>query len=423
MNTVIVGAQWGDEGKGKIIDILAREADYIVRYQGGNNAGHTVVIGKEKFILHLIPSGILHAGKVCMIGNGVVIDPQALISEIEGLKSKGIKINSNFLIDNRVHIIFPYHRVLDSLREDRKGRASIGTTRRGIGPCYADKAARIGLRLCDLFDEQSFAKRLKEILGEKNEILKKVYNFKGFGFKEVYDTYCGYSRKIKKYSSDCYRVLNQAAKDGKNVLFEGAQGTLLDIDYGTYPYVTSSSAIAGGASPGTGIGPSRIDKIIGVVKAYTTRVGEGPFPTEFSAKLMTAIQKKGEEFGATTGRSRRCGWFDSVLARYSAIINGLDEIAVTKLDVLDGLKTLNICTGYRYNNKMLMDFPSNTEILNKIEPVYEEHPGWEEDTSRILEYSRLPLNSRKYLKRIAELLETKVSIISVGSERKQTIFV
>ncbi|MEA3560352.1 MAG: adenylosuccinate synthase [Candidatus Omnitrophota bacterium] len=423
LNTIIVGAQWGDEGKGKIIDILAEKADYIVRYQGGNNAGHTVVIEEEKFILHLIPSGILHPDKVCIIGNGVVVDPQALIREIEDLKNKGIKINKNLLISNRAHIIFPYHRVLDNLREDRKGRKSIGTTRRGIGPCYADKVARIGLRLCDILDEQNFAKRLEEILNEKNEILDKVYNFKGFKFKDVYDTYSEYAQKIKEYACDCHYVLNEAVKKDKNILFEGAQGTLLDIDYGTYPYVTSSNAIAGGVSAGTGVSPNRIDKIIGVVKAYTTRVGEGPFPTEFSTELMTIIQEKGEEFGATTGRPRRCGWFDSVLAKYSAIINGLDKIAVTKLDVLDGLKTVKICTAYRYNGELIKDFPAGTEILNKIEPVYEEYPGWEEDTSRISEYKQLPLNAQRYLERIAELLGTKISIVSVGSERKQTIFV
>jgi adenylosuccinate synthase len=422
LNTVIVGAQWGDEGKGKIIDILAKQADYVVRYQGGNNAGHTVVIGKEKFVLHLVPSGILHRGKICVIGNGVVVDPEALIKEIEGLKNRGIKIDGRLLISERAHIIFPYHRVLDNLREDKKAKGSIGTTRRGIGPCYADKVSRVGFRLCDLLDKQYFAERLKEILEEKNKILSKVYNFKGFEFKQVYDNYCRYAQSMKEYICNCSRILNEAIEKGKNILFEGAQGTLLDIDYGTYPYVTSSNAIAGGVSAGTGISPKRIDKIIGVVKAYTTRVGEGPFPTAFSSDLMATIQKKGEEFGATTGRPRRCGWFDSMLVRYSAMINGLAEIAVTKLDVLDELESIRVCTGYKYKGKLVEDFPVNIEILNKIEPVYEEHPGWKENTSGISEYRQLPLNARRYLERISEVLGTRISIISVGSEREQTIF-
>ena len=423
MNTVIVGVQWGDEGKGKIIDILTEKADYIVRYQGGNNAGHTVVVKGEKFIFHLIPSGILYPGKICLIGNGVVVDPRAFISEVEYLRSKGVKIDGNLLVSERAHIIFPYHRVLDNLREEKKDGTSLGTTRRGIGPCYADKITRVGFRLCDLLNAEYFARRLKDVLDEKNEILSKVYNFKGFEFDEVYDTYRDYAEKMKKYVCRCSGILNKAIEKGKNILFEGAQGALLDIDYGTYPYVTSSNPVGGGACTGTGISPTKIDKIIGVVKAYTTRVGEGPFPTEFSSEHMKIVQSKGEEFGSTTGRPRRCGWFDGVLARYSVLINGLEEIAVTKLDVLDELESIKICTAYKYKGKLVEEFPADLDILSGLEPVYEEHPGWKQDISKISEYNNLPLNARKYLNRISELLGVKVSIVSVGSNREQTIFV
>ncbi len=423
MNTIIVGAQWGDEGKGKIIDILTEQADYIVRYQGGNNAGHTVVVGGEKFIFHLIPSGILHPEKVCLIGNGVVVDPRAFISEVEYLKDKGLKIDGNLLVSERAHIIFPYHRMLDNLREERKGGTPLGTTRRGIGPCYADKMTRVGLRLCDLLNPEYFARRLKDTLDEKNEILSKVYNFKGFEFSKIYDTYSEYAGKMKKYACRCSSILNKAVEKGKNILFEGAQGTLLDIDYGTYPFVTSSNSVAGGACIGTGISPTKIDNIIGVVKAYTTRVGEGPFPTEFPAGLINVVQSKGEEFGSTTGRARRCGWFDSILARHSVMINGLKEIVVTKLDVLDELESIKICTAYKHKGKVIEDFPAEVEVLSEVEPVYEEHPGWKQDISKVSKYNNLPLNARKYLERISELLGIKVSIVSVGSNREQTIFV
>ncbi len=415
-NIVVVGAQWGDEGKGKIIDILARDCDYVVRYQGGNNAGHTVVIDSDEFILHLIPSGILHKNKVCVIGNGVVVDPEALIDEIEMLRKKGIHVDDNLKVSDQVHLIFPYHKVLDNLRE---AKAKIGTTGRGIGPCYTDKIGRCGIRLADLLDDDVFKKKLKDNLDDKNEALRKLYNHEGFSFDEIYKKYATYRKAISKYACNSTVVLNEAVKKNRSILFEGAQGTLLDIDHGTYPYVTSSSATAGGACTGTGLGPSKIDKVVGVVKAYTTRVGEGPFPTEFPPKLMDEIRKKGKEYGATTGRPRRCGWFDSVIVRHSALVNSLDSIVVTKLDVLDELKTIKIATAYRYKGKTFKDFPSNIEMLWKAEPLYEEHPGWMEDTTQVHRFSDLPTNAKKYLKRLQDLVGVKIELVSVGSKREQ----
>lgn len=415
-NIVVVGAQWGDEGKGKIIDILARDCDYVVRYQGGNNAGHTVVIDSDEFILHLIPSGILHKNKICVIGNGVVVDPEALVEEIDMLRKKGIYVDDNLKISDQAHLIFPYHKALDSLRE---AKAKIGTTGRGIGPCYTDKIARCGIRVADLLDEEVFKAKLKNNIDEKNEILKKLYNHKEFSFNEIYKKYLGYSKTISRYACDSVKVLNDAVQKRRAILFEGAQGSLLDIDHGTYPYVTSSNATAGGACTGTGLGPSKIDKVIGVVKAYTTRVGEGPFPTEFGPELMEEIREKGKEYGATTGRPRRCGWFDSVIVRHSASVNGLDSIVVTKLDVLDELKMIKIATAYKYKGKVFKDFPSNIEMLWKVEPVYEEHPGWMEDTTRVNRFSDLPAGAKRYLKRLQNLIGVKIELVSVGSKRKQ----
>ncbi|MCX5667487.1 MAG: adenylosuccinate synthase [Candidatus Omnitrophica bacterium] len=417
-NTVIVGAQWGDEGKGKVIDIYAKKADIVVRYQGGNNAGHTVVIGKDSFVLHLIPSGILHRGKVCVIGNGVVVDPKALLEEIATLESKGIKIGKRLLVSRDAHVIFPYHRKLDELREAKKKK--IGTTKKGIGPCYADKVARLGIRFVDLLNEKVFKDKLNENLEEKNPVFSRIYNVKGYSFDELYEEYSGYAGRIKKYICDTTVFLNESISKRKSVLFEGAQGTLLDVDHGTYPFVTSSNSTSGGASTGTGVGPNKIDKVIGVVKAYTTRVGEGPFPTEFSDDLMERIRTKGKEFGATTGRPRRCGWFDSIVVKHSVMVNGIDEIVVTKLDVLDDLDRLKICTAYKYDGCVYKDFPSDIEVLSNCEPVYEELPGWNRDTTGITSYSRLPKSAKNYLKRIQKLLSVKIALISVGSERKQT---
>jgi len=420
-STVVIGAQWGDEGKGKIIDILSRRSDLIIRYQGGNNAGHTVVIGDKTFILHLVPSGILHKGKICVIGNGVVVNPAALIEEIEGLKKSGIKLDSSLFISEQAHIIFPYHWKMDELREIAKGKGKIGTTKRGIGPCYTDKVSRCGIRMADLLDDKIFRAKLKENLKEKNAILKKVYGFKGYEFNDLYKQYCEYRKKISSYITDTTLIVNKAIDDKKKVLFEGAQGTFLDVDFGTYPYVTSSNSTAGGACIGTGVGPAKIGKVIGVVKAYTTRVGEGPFPTEFSTRLMHAIRKKGMEFGATTGRPRRCGWFDAVLVKHAVMINSIKEIVITKLDVLDDLKAIKVCTGYKYKGKLYKTFPSNIEMLFNVTPVYEEHPGWECDTSKVTNYKNLPSNAKKYLKRLSDILGTKISMVSVGSDRKQTL--
>lgn len=417
-NIIVVGAQWGDEGKGKIIDILAKDADYVVRYQGGNNAGHTVVVDGKEFILHLIPSGILHKGKTCLIGNGVVLDPKALLSEIESLKAKGIEVDSNLKISEGVHLIMPYHKLLDKARERTQ---RIGTTGRGIGPCYADKAARCGIRLADLLDEKIFKKKLKANVDEKNELFKKLYQISGVSFDEIFKEYSAYRSSLKGYACDGIALLNDAIEKKKSILFEGAQGTLLDIDYGTYPFVTSSNATAGGALTGTGVGPTNIDRVVGVVKAYTTRVGEGPFPTEFPDELMDRIRNKGKEFGATTGRPRRCGWFDALVARHSALVNGLSEVVVTKLDVLDNLDEIKICVGYKYEGKTYKRFPYNIEMLFDCEPIYETHKGWKKDTSLVTKFSALPPNAKKYLLRLEKLIGAKISLVSVGSDREQVL--
>jgi adenylosuccinate synthase len=402
--TVVVGAQWGDEGKGKIIDILSRGADIIVRYQGGNNAGHTVVIGDKEFILHLIPSGILRKNKLCIIGNGVVVDPDALLSEIDILEKKGIKIDGNLVISEYAHVIFPYHKVMDK----RRG-AHIGTTGRGIGPCYIDKMARCGIRMIDIINKETLRRKLSANLAGSDE----------FNFDQIYKEYLGYGKKIKKYLGNVPLILNEAISKKKNILFEGAQGTLLDIDHGTYPYVTSSNATAGGASTGTGVGPTRIDKVVGVVKAYTTRVGEGPFPTEFGKDLMEKIRNKGKEFGATTGRPRRCGWFDAVIVKHAVTVNGLDEIVVTKLDVLDEMDKIKICTGYKYKGKLYKNFPADIGILENCAPVYETCSGWMKDTTLVTKYKDLPGNAKKYLTRLSKLLNVKIGMVSVGSKREQ----
>lgn len=421
MNTVIVGAQWGDEGKGKIIDILSRDADYVVRYQGGNNAGHTVVKKSGEFVLHLIPSGIFHPKVKCVIGSGVVIDLEALVSEIKGLEDKGFVVRRRLFLSERAHLILPYHRIYDRLREDKKGFIKIGTTGRGIGPSYSDKALRSGLRLIDLYDEAVLKDRLERSLREKNEIFQKIYGVKPYGFAEMHKRLKVLAAQVKPYVADTALLLNQVLKEKKDILFEGAQGTHLDVDHGTYPFVTSSHATSGGASVGSGVPPTAIDKVIGVVKAYTTRVGEGPFPTEFGARLMDEIRTRGKEFGATTGRPRRCGWFDAVLVKYSCMVNGLDEIAVTKLDVLDGLKEIKICVGYRHRGKVYRSFPAGIRAQAEAQPIYETHPGWMADTTRARRVSDLPVNARKYLKRLTSLLEVPISILSVGSHEKQTI--
>lgn len=439
MNTVIVGLQWGDEGKGKIIDLLAKDADYIVRYQGGNNAGHTVVVNGKSYIFHLIPSGILHKDKVCLIGNGVVVDPEALLEELRNLEKEDDDFKERLRISSLAHVIFPYHRILDGLRESKR-RLKIGTTGRGIGPCYVDKAARCGIRIVDLFNPRIFTQKLKDNLSEKNEIFRKVFKHKGFQFKALYKQYSGFARKLEPYVCNAPLVLAQAQEEGRSILFEGAQGAFLDIDFGTYPFVTSSSTTAAGACIGAGIPATKIDKVIGVVKAYTTRVGEGPFVTEFTPfetgvqsekikrfrtgfmpLLNELIREKGREFGATTGRPRRCGWFDNVMVKFSSLLNGVSEVAIMKLDVLDELKTIKICTAYKYKGKVFDEFPYDLEVLTRAKPVYEELPGWQENISSLRYYAELPMNARRYLDRLQELLRIKISYISVGSNREETI--
>ena len=422
-NVVVVGAQWGDEGKGKVIDILAEGFAYVARYQGGNNAGHTVVIGDEKFILHLIPSGILHKEKRCVIGNGVVVDPKALIEEIDKLESEGIEVKGRLFISENAHLIFPYHKVMDELKEKKKGKSKIGTTKRGIGPCYADKVSRSGIRMIDLLNEKAFSEKLKMNIEEKNEILKILYNFSGFSYEEIHGNYLRYRERIKSFICDTSLLLNDAIKKRQSILFEGAQGTLLDLDYGTYPFVTSSHSTAGGASTGSGVGPTKIDKVIGVVKAYTTRVGEGPFPTEFSPDMMEKIRIKGGEFGATTGRPRRCGWFDACVVRHAITVNGMAEIVVTKLDVLDELEKIKICVAYKHKGETYENFKGDIDMLDNCEPVYEEVDGWMQDTSDVKYFRNLPKNAKDYLKHIQKILKTKIVLVSVGSKRRQTITV
>lgn len=422
MNKVLIGAQWGDEGKGKVIDILARQSDVIVRYQGGHNAGHTVKFGKKKFVLHLIPSGIFHPGKVCVIGGGVVLDPAAFLEEVKMVERGGIKVRGRLFISDQVHLIFPYHRLLDQLKEEHAhpGRA-IGTTKKGIGPAYTDKMARTGIRLADLRSEEYFRSRLEFVLNEKNEYLKKIYGAKPLSLKEIFKSYWKMRSEILSFAIDGPKYLSVATKKKKKILFEGAQGTLLDVDHGTYPFVTSSNATVGGAITGSGVGPTHIRSVIGVVKAYTTRVGEGPFPTQFPPALLKLIQERGEEFGATTGRPRRCGWFDSVVVRHAVRVNGLTEMAIMKLDILSGLEKLNIATAYRVNGKITPDYPHGALEFMEAKPVYEAVNGWDEDISHIRKWKDLPLNAKRYLKRIEALIEVPIKLVSVGSKRDQTI--
>lgn len=422
MNIAVIGAQWGDEGKGKIIDILSQDKDITVRYQGGNNAGHTVVVGNKTYVFHLLPSAILHKGKMSVIGNGVVVDPKALLDEIDELNQKGIKVSPGKLrISGLCHIVMPYHRILDGLREEKR-KNKIGTTGRGIGPCYADKVTRCGIRMIDLLNPAVLESKLDDNLREKNEIFRKVYGRNDFALGDIFSEYLSYGKRLAPYVCDTVLYLNKSIEDKKTVLFEGAQGTFLDIDFGTYPFVTSSNSFIGGACSGTGVPPTKIHKVIACVKAYTTRVGEGPFPTEFKDELKDIIREKGREFGATTGRPRRCGWFDSVLVRYAVIINGVTALAMMKMDVLDDLEKIKICTGYKFKGKLIKTFPMDFEVLSKAEPVYEIVPGWQTSTSGIRQFKKLPVNAQRYIKRLEELLKVKVEIISVGSKRDEIIY-
>ncbi|KUO52934.1 MAG: adenylosuccinate synthetase [Desulfitibacter sp. BRH_c19] len=419
---VLVGAQWGDEGKGKITDFLAEKADVICRYQGGNNAGHTVVVGNKTYKLHLIPSGILYPGKTCIIGSGVVLDPAILFKELEYLTENHIDSNS-LKISTNAHLIMPYHRLLDELQEEKRGDFKIGTTKRGIGPCYMDKISRLGIRVIDVMDSEDFKGILGRNLEEKNFFLDKIYGHKGFDFNEMYENYLEYGQKMKPYLVDCSLQINTAHNEGKDILFEGAQGTLLDVDHGTYPFVTSSNPTSGGACIGSGIGPTKIKGVIGVVKAYTTRVGEGPFPTELNDTIGEQLLKAGQEFGTTTGRARRCGWFDAIILKYSVRINGISHLAITKLDVLDELDAIKICVGYKYNGELLKEFPQSLKKLADCEPVFETLPGWKQSISGLSDYKKLPPNAKRYIERIEELVKVKVSIVSTGPGREETMVI
>ncbi len=418
---IVVGAQWGDEGKGKLVDVLTEKADIVARYQGGHNAGHTVVINDEKYILHLIPSGILHKNTVCVIGNGVVVEPGALIDEIEGLRKRRIRVSDNLLISRNAHLIMPYHLALDRASEKAKGKKCIGTTGRGIGPAYVDKMSRSGLRVGDLLTPDIFREKLDANLRHINFLMKNLYKTSGFNAKRVFDQYMEYGKSLRRHIADTDIILNEAICDGKNLLLEGAQGTLLDIDHGTYPYVTSSNSIAGGACTGLGIGPTRISRVLGVVKAYTTRVGSGPFPTEVEGPIGEEIRAKGGEFGATTGRPRRCGWLDTVILRHAVMINGFSGIAITKLDILDGLRTIKICTAYKYKGKVFHYFPKEAVLFENCTPVYEEVRGWNASTVGIKEFRKLPPRAQQYIRRMEELVGVKAHLISTGQKRDELI--
>ena len=421
-NTVLIGAQWGDEGKGKIIDVLTEQADWVVRYQGGNNAGHTVEVGEEKYVLHLIPSGILHPEKKCVIGNGVVVDPVALVAELDGLRQRGIHPEGRLLISDRAHVVFPYHRGIDEAREQaRSGEVKIGTTKRGIGPAYGDKAARVGLRMGDLVDA-AFPDLLAARLKEQNAILSAL-GAPALDEAVVLAQYRSAAAALAPFVADTIPVLREAIGRDESVLFEGAQGTMLDVDFGTYPFVTSSSATAGGACTGTGVPPQRIDRVIGVVKAYTTRVGEGPFPTELKDAVGEKLRAQGHEFGATTGRPRRCGWFDAVVARYSVMVNGIDRWAVTKLDVLDDFESIRICVGYECNGRRLESVPASARMLEQCTPVYEDCRGWRTSTRGVARFDDLPSEARAYVLRLEELTGVPVGILSVGPRRASTMWV
>jgi len=419
---IIVGAQWGDEGKGKIVDLLSEKIDIVARYQGGANAGHTVKVGDKTTVLHLIPSGILHPNTICIIGNGVVLDPVALMDEIKLLESEGIQVNGRLFISQNAHLIMPYHKLLDKAMEEKQGINRIGTTGRGIGPAYVDKVNRKGIRIVDLLYRDQFEKKLRLNIQEKNDIIRHLYGKKPLNVEDIVEEYLNFDRAIDQYIKDVSIYLNDAIDEGKNVLLEGAQGTLLDVDHGTYPFVTSSNPSSGGACIGVGIGPTKISGIIGVIKAYTTRVGQGPFPTELHGDEGDFLRKEGHEFGATTGRPRRCGWFDSVIARYAIRINGIDSIAMTKLDVLDKSEKIKVCTAYRCNDKIVEEFPTDLQLLDQCEPIYEEVKGWQESTSDIRNWDDLPSKAKDYLHYIELLIKKPIKIISVGSGREQTIF-
>lgn len=416
---VVVGTQWGDEGKGKITDYLAESADVVARYQGGNNAGHTILINDKKYKLTLIPSGIFYHDKTCVIGNGAVINPAALIEEINYIRDNGFSTD-NLRLSDRAHVIMPYHLVLDGLEEDRKGANKIGTTRKGIGPCYMDKAARNGIRIADLLDAEEFETRLRRLVAEKNHLIEQVYGGEPLDADQILAEYLGYADTLRPYVTDTSVVLNDAIDEGRKVLFEGAQGVMLDIDQGTYPFVTSSNPTAGGVCIGSGVGPSKINQVIGVAKAYTTRVGDGPFPTELNNETGDYIREKGFEYGTVTGRPRRVGWFDSVVVRHARRVSGITGLSLNSLDVLTGLETVKICTGYKYKDQIIEHYPASLKVLGECEAIYEEMPGWSEDITRAKSLEDLPETTRNYVKRVSELTGIPIAIFSVGRNREQT---
>lgn len=418
--TIIVGSQWGDEGKGKIVDLLAKDFDIVARYQGGANAGHTVKINDQQYVLHLVPSGIFHPNVTCVIGNGVVIDPVALINEIDAVKKQGIDITGRLLISHNAHVIMPYHKILDSINE--KGNSKIGTTGRGIGPAYFDKAIRKGIKIADLMDRDVLSFKIRQNIEEKNLLFKNIYHAEEINIEKIIEEYVEFDKIIDEYITNTVYYLNNALKENKRLLLEGAQGALLDLDHGTYPYVTSSSPTSGGACTGLGIPPTSINSVLGIVKAYSTRVGNGPFPTELNNETGEKMRRIGSEFGATTGRPRRCGWLDIIALNYSIMINGINEIAITKLDVLDSFDEIKICTSYKIGNKQTKIFPNDLKNLESVEPIYESFPGWRETISNIKNYNDLPVNCKKYISAIEKLTSVKIKIISVGAERSQTIF-
>jgi adenylosuccinate synthase len=422
-NVAVVGTQWGDEGKGKVVDLYALKADVIARFQGGNNAGHTLVVSGRQTILHLIPSGILHAGKLCIIGNGVVIDPAVLLEEMDTLRERGLLLaGTQLLVSERAHLIMPYHRRLDVARESHGLGKKIGTTGRGIGPAYEDKISRVGIRLCDLLDEEIFRDKLERNIVEKNFYLTKLFGEEPVDEKAVYQEYRSYADRLRPYAADCSLMLQQEIDKGKRILFEGAQGTHLDIDHGTFPYVTSSNTVAANACCGTGVGPSAVRSVVGICKAYTTRVGEGPFPTELTDETGARLQHVGQEFGATTGRKRRCGWLDMVLVRQAVRVSGITGIALTKLDVLTGIEKLKICVGYRTEQgEFTESVPANLRLLQECRPVYEEMEGWTEEIRGARRIEELPPNTRSYINRLEKLSGTRLVLVSVGPDRDETI--
>jgi adenylosuccinate synthase len=420
-NIVVIGAQWGDEGKGKVVDVITPQVNVVVRFSGGNNAGHTVVVGREKYVLHTIPSGILHNGCRCVVGCGVVIDPGSLIEEMESLVQRGVTLDGNLYISKNAHLIMPYHPALDRASEARLGVRRIGTTGKGVGPAYVDKAARVGIRMADLLDERLFREKVEFNLAHTNRLLRDFYDAETFGVEAILNQYLRYAGWLAPYITDTALLLSKWIDSGYSVVFEGAQATMLDIDHGTYPFITSSSTTAGGAATGTGVPPTKIHGALGVAKAYTTRVGEGPFPTEMTGKTAEAIRSRGNEYGSTTGRPRRCGWFDVVVMRYATRINGFDTVALTKLDVLDQCETIKVCTGYRWRGDIITDFPEEETAMAKLEPVYEEISGWMSSTAGAKNEADLPAKARRYLERLEELIGVPFCLISTGAQRDETI--